>query len=168
MYRFSFWLLSLLLLLLFKGQCRYTLVTDDCPSSRDSSAGSDHNGVTGKSTFSVQVFNDPRRSKHYSWTRGLLIRIDKHRVSCGIKVNISNRESVHKDDVCSCERHVAIHFEFIVLIFFRLKIRLGQMMKVKILGKRIKLPYVVLGDATIFTEGASIVVRLLKKGIKVS
>lgn len=49
-----------------------------------------------------------------------------------------------------------------------MKIRLGQMMKVKILGKRVRLPYVVLGDATIFAEGTNIVVRLLKKGIKVN
>lgn len=66
----------------FQGQCRYTLVTDDCALLNRTSALV--NGVSpvlsGKSTFSVQVFNDPRRSKHYSWTRGLLIRVDKHKV----------------------------------------------------------------------------------------
>lgn len=48
-----------------------------------------------------------------------------------------------------------------------LQIRLGQMMKVKILEKRVKLPYVALGDVTIFLEGTNIVVKLRKKGIKV-
>lgn len=37
--------------------------------------------LSGKSTFSVQVFNDARGSEHYSWTRALLIRVDKHKVS---------------------------------------------------------------------------------------
>ncbi|OQR77795.1 BMP-binding endothelial regulator protein-like [Tropilaelaps mercedesae] len=41
------------------------------------------------------------------------------------------------------------------------------MMKVKILEKRVKLPYVALGDVTIFAEGTNIVVRLRKKGIKI-
>ncbi|XP_022669658.1 BMP-binding endothelial regulator protein-like isoform X1 [Varroa destructor] len=114
----------------FQGQCRYMLVTDDCLRLNESSlvvhgsSGLTSSAVSGRSTFSVQVFNDPRRSKHYSWTRGLLIRVDKH------------------------------------------KIRLGQMIKVKILEKRVKLPYVALGDVTIFAEGTNIVVRLRKKGIK--
>ncbi|OQR77794.1 BMP-binding endothelial regulator protein-like, partial [Tropilaelaps mercedesae] len=68
----------------FQGQCRYTLVTDDCPRQDETSEGvrgqrERTSSISGRSTFSVQVFNDPRRTNHYSWTRGLLIRVDNHK-----------------------------------------------------------------------------------------
>ena len=141
----------------FQGRCRYTLVTDQCQNN-STARGS------GRS-FSVQVFNDPRGpSAHSARTRALLIKVDdKHKVSfqsgSGIGCDSASRRS-YCAKLCDFA-----NFEHATLLF---QIRLGQMMKVKILSKRVKLPHVLIGDAIIYPENHNVVVKLPKKGITVS
>ncbi|XP_028967062.1 kielin/chordin-like protein [Galendromus occidentalis] len=64
-------------------------------------------------------------------------------------------------------QHSARTRALLIKVDDKLKIRLGQMMKVKILSKRIKLPHVLFGDAVIYPENHNVVVKLPKKGITV-